>query len=207
MPNTDLEFFKQHSDEIKTILEKNGVIKALISFDITFANLYLEFSPSKSVIESNVGEDLNILCDKYDVVYSTHLCGFYAFGQKLPIPKDAIPFEQLNQPAGSPQIRPATVNLPPLPSPGFFALKSSQTATPPPTQHDAAHAITEQLAEASAVINCLRQNEAVWTSVKNNPNLLIIAAANLSSKHSPTASPQSRSPLRAEPPSFSPLNP
>jgi hypothetical protein len=205
MSNTDKQFFMKHYNEIKSILEKNGVSKALISFDLTFANLFLEFSPPKSINDSNVENDLMDLCQRNETAYFIQLCGFRAFGQALPIPEDAIPFEQLNQPVSSPQMRPATIDLPPLPSPGFFALKNSQAATP--TQHDAAHAMTEQLAEVSAVINYLRQNEAVWKSVKNNPNLLNIAAANLSSKHSPSPSPQSRSPLRAGAPSPSPSNP
>jgi hypothetical protein len=207
MSKTDKQFFMKHYNEIKSILEKNGVSKALISFDLTFANLFLEFSPPKSINDSNVENDLMDLCQRNETAYFIQLCGFRAFGQALPIPEDAIPFEQLNQPMDSPQIRPATIDLPPLPSPGFFALKNSQAATQIPTQHDAAHTITEQLGEVSLVLNHLRQNEAVWKSVKNNPNLLIIAAADLSSKHSPSTSPQSPSPLRAGAPSPSPLNP
>jgi hypothetical protein len=207
MPNTDLEFFKQHFDEIKSILEKNGVVKALISFDIAFANLYLEFSPPKSCADSHVKKDLMTLCNNYETAYSIRLCGFYAFGQNLPISEDAIPFEQLKQPRSSLQSSPATIDLPPLQYPGIFALKNSQVATSTSTQHDAAHAITEQLTEVSAVINHLHQNKAIWKLVKNDPNLLIKAAANLSSKHSPSPSPPSRSPVRAGTPSPSPLNP
>jgi hypothetical protein len=207
MPATDKQFFIGHYDEVESILKRNGVTKALINFDDSFTNLFIDFIPPKPTGFADIEKDLMKLCIQYDTAFCIQLCGFYAFGQALPIPENAIPFEQLNQPVGSPQIKPATVTLPPLPSPGIFAVKNSQPATPPPTQHDAAHAITEQLTEVSAVLNYLRQNQAVWKAVKNNPNLLIMAADNLSSKHSPTASPQSRSPLRAGALSPSPSNP
>ena len=204
MPTTDKQFFIDHDDEIKFILNKNGVAKALINFDDSFANLFIDFTPPKPTGFADLEKDLMKLCIQYDTAFGIQLCGFYAFGQALPIPEDAIPLEQLNQPLGSPQSRPATIDLPPLPSPGFFALKNSQAATSTSTQHDAAHAITEQLTEVSAVINHLHQNKAVWNLVKNNPNLLIKAAADLSSKHSPSPSPPSRSPLRAGTPSSAP---
>jgi hypothetical protein len=207
MPKTDKQFFQEHYEEINSILKNNGVSKTLINFDESFANLFLDFIPPNPNGLVNAEKDLMKLCRKHKTAFAIQLCGFYAFDQKLPIPEDAIPFEQLSQPVGSPQTKPAAIDLPPLPPTGFFTPKISQAATSTPTQHDAALAMTEQLAEVSAVINYLRQNEAVWKSVKKNPNLLIRAAADLSSKPSPSASPQSRSPIRAGTPSPSPLNP